>query len=68
MQVHLRDEEIRQQMEIEAYDKIKEEEMEQKKLNDKEKRQKADKKFQIIVFSIIGLVMLVVLLKWLNVF
>ena len=68
MQVQLSEDELRKQMEIEAYDKIKEEEMDAKKLNDKEKRKKADRKFQIVAFSIIGICLLIVLLQWLHIF
>ena len=65
MQVHLNEEELQKEMELEAYDKIKQEELEEKKVNDKNKRKKADKRFQIIVFTIIGLILLAVLMKWL---
>ena len=65
MQVKLSEEELRQQMELESYDRIKEEELEEKRRNDKEKRKKADKKFQLVVFGLIGLTMLVVLIRWL---
>ncbi|MBR5179796.1 MAG: hypothetical protein IKW90_13480 [Lachnospiraceae bacterium] len=65
MQVHLNEEELQKEMELEAYDKIKQEELEVKRENDKANRKKADKRFQIIVFSIIGLILLAVLMKWL---
>ena len=65
MEVHLNEEELRQQMEVEAYDKMKEEELEEKRINDKAKRKKADKTFQRIVFGTIALVLLIVLIKWL---
>lgn len=68
MNVKLSEEEQRKQLEIEAYDKLKEEELEEKRANDKDKRKKADKKFQLIMFSIIGVIMLVVLLKYLGLF
>ena len=65
MHVQLNDDEVRKQMELEAYDKIKEEELEQKRINDKAKRKKADKKFQLIMFSAIALVLIAVTVKWL---
>ena len=65
MQVHLNEEELQKEMELEAYDKIKQEELEEKRENDKANRKKADKRFQVIVFSIIGLILLAVLMKWL---
>ena len=65
MHVQLNEDELRKQMEIEAYDKIKEEELEVKRLNDKEKRKKADKRFQLIAFGTIGAVLLAVFIKWL---
>ena len=68
MQVKLNEDEIRQQMELEAYDKMVEEEQEIKKINDKAKRKKADKKFQIVMFSLIGITLLIVVLQWLGVF
>ncbi len=68
MNVKLSEEEKRKQLEIEAYDKLKEEELEEKRANDKDKRKKADKKFRLIMFSIIGVIMLVVLLKYLGLF
>ena len=64
MQVHLNEEERQKEMELEAYDKIKQEELEEKRLNDKAKRKKADKRFQIIVFGIIGLIMVYVIIQW----
>jgi hypothetical protein len=68
MQVKLNEDEIRQQMEIEAYDKMVEEEQEIKKINEKAKRKKADKKFQIVMFSLIGIALLIVVLQYLQVF
>jgi len=68
MQVKLNEDEIRQQMELEAYDKMVEEEEEIKKINDKAKRKKADKMFQIVMFSLIGITLLIVVLQWLGVF
>lgn len=65
MQVHLNEEELQKEMELEAYDKIKQEELEEKRENDKANRKKADKRFQVIVFTIIGLILLAVLMKWL---
>ena len=65
MQVHLNEEEVRQQLEVEAYDKMKEEELEEKKINDKAKRKKADKTFQRVVFGTIALILIIVLVKWL---
>ena len=65
MQVHLNDEELQKEMELEAYDKIKQEELEEKRVNDKAKRKQADKRFRIVVFTIIGLIMAAVLIKWL---
>ena len=65
MQVHLSEEEVRQQLEVEAYDKLKEEELEEKKINDKAKRKKADKTFQRVAFGTIALVLVIVLVKWL---
>ena len=65
MQVHLNEEELQKEMELDAYDKIKQEELEEKKVNDKAKRKKADKHFQMIVFTIIGLILLAVVIKWL---
>ena len=65
MHVQLNEEEKRQQMELEAYDKIKEEELEEKRINDKAKRKRADKKFQLIMFSAIGLTLIAVTVKWL---
>ena len=68
MQVNLNDEELRKQMELEAYDKIKEEELEEKRINDKAKRKKADKRFQLVMFSLIGLALLITLLNYLGLF
>ena len=68
MQVKLNEDDIRQQMEIEAYDKMVEEEQEIKKINEKAKRKKADKKFQIVMFSLIGIALLIVVLQYLQVF
>ena len=68
MQVNLNDEELRKQMELEAYDKLKEEELEEKRINDKAKRKKADKRFQLIMFSLIGLALLLTTLKYLGLF
>lgn len=68
MQVKLNEDDIRQQMEIEAYDKMVKEEQEIKKINEKAKRKKADKKFQIVMFSLIGIALLIVVLQYLQVF
>lgn len=68
MQVKLNEDDIRQKMEIEAYDKMVEEEQEIKKINEKAKRKKADKKFQIVMFSLIGIALLIVVLQYLQVF
>ena len=65
MQVHLNEKERQKEMELEAYDKIKQEELEEMRLNDKANRKKADKRFQIIVFGIIGLIMVYVIIQWL---
>jgi len=64
----LNEEEQRQKMELEAYDKMLEEQLEEKSINDKAKRKKADKVFRIIAVIAIILAFLPVILKYLNVY
>ena len=65
MQVQFNDEEKRQQMELEAFEKIKEEELKEKAVNDKAKRKKADKTFRLIVFGLMFLVIAAVVINYL---
>ena len=65
MHVQLSEEEKRQQMELEAYEKIKEEELQEKAINDKAKRKKADKTFRLIAFGLIFLVIAAVVVQYL---
>ena len=65
MQVQLNEEELQKKMEVEAYEKIRAEEIEEKKINDKAKRVKADKTFRLIAFGIIFLVIVAVVVQYL---
>ena len=65
MHVQLSEEEKRQQMELDAYEKIKEEELQEKAINDKAKRKKADKTFRLIAFGLIFLVIAAVVVQYL---